>query len=642
MGLIRYARGEPALALALFRRGRPDREDTVDEALLLSWTAAAYHLTGRYELCRETVARAEAVAERCRDARTWASVDTVRMLLAAAVGDRAGADAFFRSAWQWAEAGGDVLQTVRIAANRAGHLLDIGLLAEALHQVETALARNERCRYAMLDARAVTLRGLIHAYRGELDAALRDFAAAGQTYQAIGSRFVGHSLVGVGYVHRVRAELAQARAAYEEALAQAEPSHDVLCLGAALAGLARVRAVDDPAVARALADRAVELAVHPTFVPAVIAQGWVALLSGDAAGAAGNAARAAASARAQRDRPGLAESLELAALAQSSRQVALSQLEEAVQIWAEVGYPIEEAKTRLVAARLAGDRSGAELAEQALRSQGLNPDRLYPAGPLAVLAGSAPSISVRALGAFRVVRNGEPVPAGAWRSKKARSLLKILIARRGRPVSREQLTELLWPEEDPGTASRRLSVLLSTVRGVLGGSQSLDEGPIVTDRDVVWLDLAHVDVDVEHFLALATAALEAHARGLPQAIAQLVAAAARYGGDFLEEDPYQEWAGPLRDEARTLYASVLRALVRRLQERDDVDRSLRYSLQLLQCDRYEESAHLDLVRMLVRSGRRGEARQRYREYVRRMTEIGVHPRPFPEAGASRARSSDAS
>jgi DNA-binding SARP family transcriptional activator len=186
-------------------------------------------------------------------------------------------------------------------------------------------------------------------------------------------------------------------------------------------------------------------------------------------------------------------------------------------------------------------------------------------------------------------------------------------------------------------------VLLSTVRGVLGGShQSLEEGPIVTDRDVVWLDLAHLDVDVEHFLALATAALEAHARRLPQATAQLIAAEARYGGDFLEDDPYQEWAAPLRDEAGTMYASVLRALVRRLQDADDVDRSMRYSLLLLQCDRYEESAHLDLVRMLAKSGRRGEARRRYREYARRMTEIGVHARPFPETGQPPVQSSDAS
>jgi DNA-binding SARP family transcriptional activator/tetratricopeptide (TPR) repeat protein len=643
MGLIRYDRGEPAAALALYSRGRLDREDTVEEALLLCWTAAAYHLTGQYDLCRASVERAAVVAERCRDARTWASVDTVRMLLAAAVGDRAGADAWFRSALQWAEAAGDMLQGLRITVNRAGHLLDVGLLPEALREVERALRRNRTCGYLMLDARALTVRGLAAALRGELDAALHDFAAAGQIYQAIGSRFLGRSLVGVGYVHRVRADLAQARAAYEEALAQAEPAHDVQCLGAALSGLARVRAVDDPAVARTLADRAVELAVPATLVQALIAQGWVALLSGDAGAAAGNAGQAAGSARAQRDRPGLAEALELAAMATHGRQVALSQLEEAIRIWAEVGCPIEEAKTRLVAARLSGDRSAAELAEQALRSHGLRTDRPHAAGPLAVLADSAPTISIRALGAFRVVRGGEPVPAGAWRSKKARSLLKILVARRGRPVSREQLTGLLWPEEGSGMASRRLSVLLSTVRAVLGGShQSLDEGPIVTDGDVVWLDLGRVHVDVEHFLALAGAALEAHGRGLAQATTQLIAAESHYGGDVLEDDPYQEWAGPLRDEARTMYACVLRALVQRLQELDDIDRSMRYSLLLLQCDRYEESAHLDLVRILAKNGRRGEARLRYREYVRRMTEIGVRPRPFPEAGPLQADSSDAS
>ena len=50
-------------------------------------------------------------------------------------------------------------------------------------------------------------------------------------------------------------------------------------------------------------------------------------------------------------------------------------------------------------------------------------------------APSDPAIVVRTLGGFVVIRDGEPLPASAWQSKKARTLLKILIARRGRPVA---------------------------------------------------------------------------------------------------------------------------------------------------------------------------------------------------------------
>ena len=66
-----------------------------------------------------------------------------------------------------------------------------------------------------------------------------------------------------------------------------------------------------------------------------------------------------------------------------------------------------------------------------------------------------------------MVRDGEVVLATAWQSKKARDLLKILVARRGRPTTRETFFELLWPDEDPEPLGNRLSVAQATVRSVL-------------------------------------------------------------------------------------------------------------------------------------------------------------------------------
>ena len=43
---------------------------------------------------------------------------------------------------------------------------------------------------------------------------------------------------------------------------------------------------------------------------------------------------------------------------------------------------------------------------------------------------------VIAVGAFQVVRDGVPVPSAEFQSKKARDLLKILVTRRGRAITR--------------------------------------------------------------------------------------------------------------------------------------------------------------------------------------------------------------
>src|SRR4029453_3528942 len=47
-------------------------------------------------------------------------------------------------------------------------------------------------------------------------------------------------------------------------------------------------------------------------------------------------------------------------------------------------------------------------------------------------AEEAAGVAVHCLGGFRVMRGGGIVPLTAWQSKKARTLLKILVARRGR------------------------------------------------------------------------------------------------------------------------------------------------------------------------------------------------------------------
>jgi DNA-binding SARP family transcriptional activator len=117
-------------------------------------------------------------------------------------------------------------------------------------------------------------------------------------------------------------------------------------------------------------------------------------------------------------------------------------------------------------------------------------------GGAIVDAKHAAGVFVRTLGAFQVICDGTPVSGVVWQSKKARDLLKILVAR-GRETSRELLIELLWPEVAPAKAGNRLSVLLWTLRNVL--QPHARAGPLASNAGMVWLDRTHVNIDVEEF-----------------------------------------------------------------------------------------------------------------------------------------------
>jgi DNA-binding SARP family transcriptional activator len=241
------------------------------------------------------------------------------------------------------------------------------------------------------------------------------------------------------------------------------------------------------------------------------------------------------------------------------------------------------------------------------------------------------SLCIQTLGGFRVLRGGEPVPVTAWRSRKARDLVKILVARRGRPVTREALISLLWPRERTGRVGNRLSVALSTARAVLGSQRGAPEHCVVTEGDTVRLDPAVVAVDVLSFLADAQRGLQEWRHDRSKAWPLLRAAEVGYTGDFLEEDPYEDWATELREEARLTYVQVAIALAGHAGDTGEHVTASRYCLRILERDQYNEPAHLALVRALAVAGSHGEARRRYRTYVARMIEIDIAPRPFPDA-----------
>ena len=589
MGQIHHMRGELEEALAVYSNGATGRGEHRDDALLQAAMASVHWLRGEAEECRRMAHRAGVAAEASGDPQAQAAVYTARAMLAALEGDRRANDAFYLKALDAAERSGDVLQVIRIRVNRASRSNEEGDYRDALRELDVAIRLAELTGFALFLALGLNNRAESHFRLGALDRALTDLRAAQALYQRIGSRDVCYALSGIGDVYRERGDLALARAAYEEALAVAEGSRDLQGLVPPLTGLARVLAEEAPEEAGRLA---------------------------------------------RRDRGGLAEALVLQALASPDPRDRLPDLEEAVGIWRDLGDLLRTAQAEVALGHVSGDRALVGRAEAVLRDLGV---RLHARGAAGILsvAGRAEDapVVVQALGGFRVLLAGQPVTLSAWQSKKARDLLKILVAKRGRPVPREFLMEALWPDEDPARLNNRLSVALTTVRSILDPDRrSPPERYIQADKDSVMLDSQDVEVDVERFRADASRGLRLQSQDPEAAERFLAAAESAYIGDFLEENAYDDWAAPLREEARATYISVARALAGIAVSRRDHDAAVRYLLRIVERDQYDEEAHLGLVAVLASSGSHGEARRHYRTYRARMEELGVEPAPFPSGG----------
>lgn len=229
---------------------------------------------------------------------------------------------------------------------------------------------------------------------------------------------------------------------------------------------------------------------------------------------------------------------------------------------------------------------------------------------------------VEVLGTFDVTATDGSTPR--WTSRKARELLKVLVARRGSPVPREVLMDVLWPGEEPSVLANRLSVALSTVRRSLDpGRRHPTDTFVAAQSGSLRLVLSRVEVDAEQLLAAADAALAAARRGDPDAPARLRAAWALHGGPALADEPYAPWAEGLRSEVDAAVAAVLRASTELADARGDHLAASEAYRGLIELDAYDEGAHRGLVRALRALGAHGQADAAAGRYRRAMSEIGV-------------------
>lgn len=670
LGALLHNRGAFEAAESLYERVALDHPPAEhgpapalsDLAQVLAGRAAARWARGDRERARPLAEEAVRVAERSRDDTAIAAAYVSLALTAFSEGDRAANEHAYARALAAAGRAGDVSQQLRIRSNVGSKLVEEGRYQAAVEQLTDAInvaatpgaaesaGPVAAASYQSLLALAFYNRAEARLGLGELEAARADADESLTLWQRDGSPLAAFGMLVTARVHQVCGSVRQATAAYREAVAMAEPDGNTQVLGASWAGLARTCYADDPAEATACTGRALALPSAAGPVAAQLAAGWIALCTGDVDAAARYAEQIRSEAGRRRDPVGLAEALELTALAaylSTSEQAPRTRratprhtaaLVEASVIWTDLHNDVALATNEVVRARCDGDRVAEQAARERLHRLGVRDGAWEIAGPLAALGPPpVPDVAVQTLGHFAVRLAGVAVPAPSWQSRKARDLVKLLAGHLGRPVPRDTVAGLLWPQAGAEVALRRLSVLISTVRAVLDPDRRHPAGHyLASDPATVRLDPAHVALDTVRFHDAARAVLAADGASRSgddtdaELLGRLESVAATYTGDFCDDgETAGEWIDRPRAALADLNREVVRRLARRSLQQGRPDAAAGWYLWLAGEDHYDEAAHLGLVTALSDAGRHGEAARRYREYQDRMREIDVTPAQFP-------------
>jgi DNA-binding SARP family transcriptional activator len=228
------------------------------------------------------------------------------------------------------------------------------------------------------------------------------------------------------------------------------------------------------------------------------------------------------------------------------------------------------------------------------------------------------------LGPPQIEWQGQPLPIPR---RQARALL-FRLAAEPKPLAREQLCFLFWPDIGEAAARCNLNRLISLLRRTIPA-----RGLLVAENDLVGIDPNRVWADTED-LARAWTAWRADGQGLDslQRVLDL------YRGPFLAgfslpgSPEFDNWTTRQREHWQRTVLQGLAALVEDHHAKGLTSSAIEYAQRYLAIDDLAEEMHRRLIELYARAGDRSAALRQYERCVVVLErELGVDPLPETQA-----------
>jgi DNA-binding SARP family transcriptional activator len=239
------------------------------------------------------------------------------------------------------------------------------------------------------------------------------------------------------------------------------------------------------------------------------------------------------------------------------------------------------------------------------------PERDRPSAGASTGKETATSLSIICLGPFRIYRDEHMI--GDWYSLKGLSILKYLVRSPKTPVAKDVLMDVFWPEADQEVARRNLHQAIYNLRRILSRGQS-DFRPILFEKDCYLFNPEiSLNLDFEAFEQRVQTGRRMEAAGRSsEAFAEYKLAEELYLGDFLEQDPYEDWASLQREQIRNAYLEIADCLSEQQCRQGEYVAAIELCQKIIAKDNCHEQAHRRLMRCYQFLGQRGSVIRQYR------------------------------
>jgi DNA-binding SARP family transcriptional activator len=233
-------------------------------------------------------------------------------------------------------------------------------------------------------------------------------------------------------------------------------------------------------------------------------------------------------------------------------------------------------------------------------------------------------LSAYFLGNFVIYLNDESV--AEWPGSRSLAMLKYLLIHRDRNIPREVLMETFWPEALPEASRNSLNVAIHGLRKSL---RTFTEIPVVVFDEGAYRFSQEVSiwVDAEEFKRHFQSGRQLESVGrLSAAIQEYETAISLYKGEFLADDPYEEWTISMREHLRLAYLDTSDHLSHIYFAKRQYTACANLCQIILELDDCSEAAHRLLMRCYSRQGQHNLALRQYRICEERLrAELNIEP-----------------
>lgn len=218
-------------------------------------------------------------------------------------------------------------------------------------------------------------------------------------------------------------------------------------------------------------------------------------------------------------------------------------------------------------------------------------------------------VQIYLLGSFALLIGKCLIAESCWMRRKAKRLVQMLALHPRHKIHREELTEILFRQENAAQANANLSRVLYLARHALEPKLApYAESRFLAQRNQV-IELAAPEVnlwiDVDEFKQSAEKGLKTNDVKL------LEQATALYAGDLLPDAIYEQWTVAPRQRLRALYFRVLYRLAENAEQAKDYARAHEWLDKVLACEAADEAAHRAKMRLYISSEQKTAALRQY-------------------------------